>query len=64
MNQCAALVYGNTIYSRTWGWVFPLLLGQLHRLDTAVVVDVEHRTGARSRISFPIKYQRLLVRRL
>ncbi|MGW6520537.1 hypothetical protein ACWGA9_35010 [Streptomyces sp. NPDC054950] len=63
-NQCAALVYGNAIYSRTWGWVFPLLVGQLPRLDTAVVVDVEHRTGARSRFSFPIKYQRLLVRRL
>lgn len=63
-NQCAALVYGNAIYSRTLGWVLPLLVGQLPRLDTAVVVDVAHRTGARSRFSFPIKYQRLLVRRL
>ncbi|MGC2997353.1 hypothetical protein ACPF8X_02845 [Streptomyces sp. G35A] len=63
-NQCAALVYGNAIDSRTWGWVLPLLVGQLPRLDTAVMVDVEHRTGARSTFSFPIRYRRLLVRRL
>ncbi|MFI6039179.1 hypothetical protein ACIBBD_34635 [Streptomyces sp. NPDC051315] len=63
-NQCAALVHGNAIDSRTWGWVLPLLLGQLPRLDTAVMVDIEHRAGARSTFSFPVKYRRLLVRRL
>ncbi|MEU6067503.1 hypothetical protein ABZ864_24210 [Streptomyces sp. NPDC047082] len=63
-NQCAALVYGNAIDSRTWGWVLPLLAGQLPRLDTAVMVDVEHRTGVRSTFWFPIRYRRLLVRRL
>ncbi|MEU5592642.1 hypothetical protein [Streptomyces sp. NPDC020298] len=63
-NQCAALVYGNAIDSRTWGWVLPLLVGQLPRLDTAVMVDVEHRTGVRSTFWFPVRYRRLLVRRL
>ncbi|MGW7260737.1 hypothetical protein [Streptomyces sp. NPDC054834] len=63
-NQCAALIYGNAIDSRTWGWVLPLLVGQLPRLDTAVMVDVEHRTGVRSTFSFPVSYRRLLVRRL
>jgi hypothetical protein len=63
-NQCAAVVYGNAIDSRTWGWVLPLLVGQLPRLDTAVMVDVEHRTGARSTFSFPVRYRRLPVRRL
>lgn len=63
-NRCAALVYGNAVDSRTWGWVLPLLLGRLPRLDTAVMVDVEHRTGARSTFSLPIEYRRLLVRRL
>jgi hypothetical protein len=27
------------------------------------MVDIEHRTGARSTFSFPIRYRRLLVRR-
>jgi hypothetical protein len=63
-NQCAALVYGNAVDSRTWGWMLPLLVGQLPRLDTAVMVDVEHRTGARSTFSFPVTYRRLFVRRL
>ncbi|WP_030861804.1 hypothetical protein [Streptomyces sp. NRRL S-37] len=63
-NRCAALVYGNAVDSRTWGWVLPLLLGRLPRLDTAVMVEVEHRTGARSTFSFPIRYRRFLVRRL
>ncbi|MFD7771078.1 hypothetical protein [Streptomyces sp. NPDC059787] len=63
-NRCAALVYGNAVDSRTWGWVLPLLLGQPPRLDTAVMVDVGHRTGARSTFSFPIGYRRLPVRRL
>lgn len=63
-NRCAALVYGNAVDSRTWGWVLPLLLGQPPRLDTAVMVDVGHRTGARSTFSFPIEYRRLPVRRL
>ncbi|MFF9489658.1 hypothetical protein [Streptomyces sp. NPDC014676] len=63
-NRCAALVYGNAVDSRTWGWVLPLLLGRLPRLDTAVMVEVEHRTGARSTFSFPIKYRRLPVRGL
>jgi hypothetical protein len=63
-NQCAALVYGNAVDSRTWGWFLPLLVGQLPRLDTAVMVDVEHHTGARSTFSIPVTYRRLFVRRL
>ncbi|MFJ7149085.1 hypothetical protein ACIQVT_12925 [Streptomyces sp. NPDC100445] len=62
-NRCAALVHGNAIDSRTWGWVIPLLVGQLPRLDTAVMVDIEHRDGNRSTFAFPIRYRRLLVRR-
>ncbi|MGW0915282.1 hypothetical protein ACWD1Z_26550 [Streptomyces sp. NPDC002784] len=63
-NQCAALVYGNAVDSRTWGWILPLLVRQLPRLDTAVMVDVKHRTGARATFVFPVTYRRLLVRRL
>ncbi|CAL9654495.1 hypothetical protein [Streptomyces sp. Tu 3180] len=63
-NRCAALVYGNAVDSRTWGWVLPLLAGQLPRLDTAVMVEIEHRAGARSTFSFPVGYRRLPVRRL
>ncbi|MGI8335743.1 hypothetical protein ACRYCC_37835 [Actinomadura scrupuli] len=64
-DQCAALVYGSSVDSRTWGWVVPLLVGAgLPRLDTAVMVDVEHRTGARSTFYFPIEFRRRLIRRL
>ncbi|MFH8800893.1 hypothetical protein ACH4F6_15025 [Streptomyces sp. NPDC017936] len=63
-NRCAALVYGNAIDSRTWGWIIPLLFGQLPRLDSAVMVDIEHRTGARSTFWLPIRYRRFVVRRL
>jgi hypothetical protein len=64
-DQCAALVYGSSVDSRTWGWLLPLLLGAgLPRLDKAVMVDVEHRTGARSTFHFPIKFRRMLIRRL
>ncbi|MEU0674627.1 hypothetical protein ABZ330_17375 [Streptomyces sp. NPDC006172] len=63
-NRCAALVYGDAIDTRSWGWMLPLLLGHLPRLDTAVRVDVEHRTGFRSTFSFYIRYRRILVRRL
>ncbi|MFC8420480.1 hypothetical protein ACFUN7_06235 [Streptomyces sp. NPDC057236] len=63
-HRCAALVYGNAVDSRAWGWVLPLLLGQLPRPDTAVMVDVAHRTGARSTFSFPVGYRRSPVRRL
>ncbi|MFJ9743309.1 hypothetical protein [Streptomyces sp. NPDC101166] len=63
-NRCAALVYGDAIDSRSWGWVLPLLLGHPPRLDTAVRVDVEHRTGSRSTFTFDIRYRRILVRRL
>jgi hypothetical protein len=63
-NRCAALVYGNAVDSRTWGWVLPLLLGRLPGLDTAVTVDVEHRAGARLTFSFPVGYRRSPFRRL
>ncbi|MGW8065234.1 hypothetical protein ACVV2G_23945 [Streptomyces ziwulingensis] len=63
-NRCAALVHGNAIDSRSWGWVLPLLFGQLPRPDTAVKVDVEHRTGARATFSFPVTHRRLPVPRL
>ncbi|MGW5640999.1 hypothetical protein [Streptomyces sp. NPDC003832] len=64
-NRCAALLYGNAIDSRSWGWLLPLLLcRQLPRLDSAVMIDIEHHTGARSTFCFPIRYRRLLVRRL
>lgn len=63
-NRCAAVVYGDAIDSRTWGWVLPLLAGRLPGLDTAVMVDVGHRTGARSTFSFPVGYRRSPVRRL
>lgn len=64
-NRCAALVYGNAIDSRTWGWLLPLLLArQLPRLDSAVMIDIAHHTGARSTFSFPITYRRSPVLRL
>lgn len=63
-NRCAALVYGDAIDTRSWGWLLPLLFGQLPRLDTAVRVDVEHRTGSRSTFSFSVRYRRIVVRRL
>ncbi|MGV9453152.1 hypothetical protein [Streptomyces sp. NPDC003635] len=64
-NRCAALVYGNAIDARTWGWVLPLLLTRrLPTLDSAVMIDIEHHSGARSTFSFPVTYRRVIVRRL
>ncbi|WP_345583655.1 hypothetical protein [Streptomyces prasinosporus] len=63
-NRCAALVHGDAIDSRTWGWFLPLLVGQLPRLDTAVRVDIAHRAGARATFSFPVTYRRSPTRRL
>jgi hypothetical protein len=64
-DRCAALVYGSSVDSRTWGWVLPLLLGAgLPSLDTAVMVEVEHRTGVRCAFHLPITFRRRPIRRL
>lgn len=56
--RCAALVCGNAIESRTWGWIVPLLLGAGRpRLDTAVMVHLVHGTGARSAYFLPIAFR-------
>ncbi|GAA3961776.1 hypothetical protein GCM10023085_50260 [Actinomadura viridis] len=63
-SRCAALVYGNAIDSRTWGWVLPLLLGGPPRLDTAVVIALKHRSGGLFEFYLPVTFPRRVVRRL